>query len=344
MPSRRVGRPAGRPQPPAGPGGRRPGLQAALALALYLGAQLLATVIASSYVVAALIPQLIGDGPLEFTLSPDDPLLTGVLLTITTDPIAASLFFSTYAITSLAGFALILRWLARRDFFVTFRLPGAWSELGWGILIGGLLIAVGINILLLLGVYRGSAPGPDPGIVAGLMLALGAAVAEEVFLRGFLLRLLNARFGSTIAVAAVSLAFGLVHAISPGAGWTGAAAAVVSSGLLLCSSYLLTRRLWLPLGIHFAWNAMQAAVYGVNLSGSGSGRGYWAGELTGPDWLSGGSMGAEGSVVIIGLGLLAGVGFTLAAVRSGRWRSLRTARAQVAASRSLEREQRLRSA
>jgi len=89
---------------------------------------------------------------------------------------------------------------------------------------------------------------------------------------------------------------------------------------------------------------MQAAVYGVNLSGSGSGRGYWAGELTGPDWLSGGSMGAEGSVVIIGLGLLAGVGFTLAAVRSGRWRSLRTARAQVAASRSLEREQRLRSA
>lgn len=50
------------------------------------------------------------------------------------------------------------------------------------------------------------------------MLAVGTAVGEEVLFRGVLLRVLNAWFGSSVAVAMLSLLFGLAHVGNAGRG------------------------------------------------------------------------------------------------------------------------------
>jgi uncharacterized protein len=85
----------------------------------------------------------------------------------------------------------------------------------------------------------------------------------------------------------------------------------VEGGVLLSSAYVLTRRLWLAIGIHFGWDFSQDALFGV---GKGA-KGLVEGDLSGPAWLSGGSAGIEGSVVA--LVLCAGVGAYLL-LRAGR--------------------------
>lgn len=54
-------------------------------------------------------------------------------------------------------------------------------------------------------------------------------------------------------------------------------------------AYLLTRRLWLPIGLHFAWNYLLAAVISVPVSGHAA-RGWVQVRVSGPEWLSGGGM------------------------------------------------------
>lgn len=314
--------PPGPPTLPVGPGGRLPLLQALLGAVLFFVAQLFAGLAGGAVVALTMLDRLRGDGG---TIDPSQgmQLLLG-------DPAAATVYFGTYAVVSMIGFALLLRAFARADFHDTFRRRGIVGELSAGTLLGAGLIGVGGLILLALGVYRGTDPALNGGILIGTMLGVGAAFGEEVFFRGFLLRLLDARFGSTVAVAVLTVVFGLVHVSNGGAGVYGAVAIMISAGLLLNVAYILTGRLWLPIGIHFAWNAMQSAVFGTDVSGSGSGRGLFAGHLAGPDWLSGGTVGMEGSVVVIALGLAAGVALTVLAVRRGRWRSWSTARAEVA--------------
>lgn len=58
--------------------------------------------------------------------------------------------------------------------------------------------------------------------------------------------------------------FGLAHLGNPKGSLYGAAAIGIEAGLLLGAAYVLTRRLWLAIGIYFGWNFMQAGVFGVS--------------------------------------------------------------------------------
>ena len=82
-------------------------------------------------------------------------------------------------------------------------------------------------------------------------------------------------------------------------------------GILLSAAYILTRRLWLAIGLHFGWDFSQDAIFGV---GKGT-KGLVEGDVSGPALLSGGSAGVEGSIVALVLCL--GVGAYLL-VRAGR--------------------------
>jgi uncharacterized protein len=114
-----------------------------------------------------------------------------------------------------------------------------------------------------------------------------------------------------VALAISVVLFALLHLMSPNATLTSTVVVGVEGGVLLSAAYVLTRRLWLPIGIHFGWDFSQDAIFGV---GKGA-KGLVEGDLSGPVWLSGGSAGIEGSVVA--LVLCAGVG-TYLLMRAGR--------------------------
>ena len=75
-------------------------------------------------------------------------------------------------------------------------------------------------------------------------------------------------------------------------------AAVAGAGLLLSAAYMATQRLWLSIGFHIGWNFTQGGLFSVPVSGHPA-KGMFQGALSGPDWLTGGAFGVEGSILAV---------------------------------------------
>ncbi|MGP5006897.1 CPBP family intramembrane glutamic endopeptidase [Brachybacterium tyrofermentans] len=208
---------------------------------------------------------------------------------------------------------------------------GKLAELALGLVLGTALMALAVGLIALLGGYRVTGFSASPQLLAPLAIGIGAGFLEEILFRGVLLRVLDSWVGSWAALAITSLLFGLIHMTNPGASVLTALGLVVEAGVLLGAAYLLTRRLWLVIGIHIAWNTVQGGVFSSSVSGTGEQSGLLLAETNGPDWLTGGSMGIEGSLVTVLLGFAAGIVMLVLATRRGHvLPSVRTERRRAA--------------
>lgn len=75
--------------------------------------------------------------------------------------------------------------------------------------------------------------------------------------------------------------------------------AVGDTGLLLGAAYKWAGALWLPIGIHWAWNFAQGNIFGFAVSGEKAGESLLQARIEGAGWLTGGAFGAEASVVAV---------------------------------------------
>jgi hypothetical protein len=140
-----------------------------------------------------------------------------------------------------------------------------------------------------------------------LIVLICGALAEELMFRGYPFQRLEEGIGAIGAIAVFSLLFGAVHLVNPGASVWGLVNTILI-GIVLAIAYLRTRALWLPLGIHFAWNATLGLLFGLPVSGLRVFNVAVRATTRGPVWLTGGSYGVEASltgVVVVLLGLLA---------------------------------------
>jgi len=126
------------------------------------------------------------------------------------------------------------------------------------------------------------------------ILAISAANEELVF-RGYPLQVLMAGIGAWPAIIFMSLLFGLLHHLNPGATWLGTANTFLA-GILLSVAYMRTRSLWFPYGIHIGWNLFIGPISGYAVSGIQISS-IWKTELFGADWLTGGIYGPEGGLL-----------------------------------------------
>lgn len=233
--------------------------------------------------------------------------------------ILAVLFIATYK-----GYK---RWIERApDRELEF--AGAGRELALGLLGGAALFSVMTGIVALLGGFEIIGLRGAGAIWSMLGLAVFSGVFEEILLRGIVFRQLEAWLGSWIALALSSALFGALHITNPGATWFSSVAIAVEAGILLGAAYMLTRRLWLAIGIHAAWNFTQGWVFSVPVSGGEAPLGLLITRRLGPDWLTGGDFGLEASVVAMVVATLAGVILLLLAIQRGElvaapWRRVR---------------------
>jgi len=120
---------------------------------------------------------------------------------------------------------------------------------------------------------------------------------EELVFRGYVFQNMIAGIGLKWSVILSSLIFGFGHALNP-------EASILSSVLIaiitpqLIYAYLKTGQLWLPMGLHLGWNFFQASIFGFAASGQKS-PSMISQSPIGPEWLSGGAFGAEGSILVI---------------------------------------------
>jgi hypothetical protein len=189
-------------------------------------------------------------------------------------------------------------------------------ELCAGFLLGSLLLSLTIGGLAALGVYQVTGTNGWTAMLATLPAFIMAAVLEEVVMRGIVFRILEQWLGSWIALAISAALFGLLHLLNPGVTLLNASAVMLEAGILFAAAYMLTRRLWLCIGIHFAWNFTQGGIFSAAVSG-GATNGLLQSRLVGPVWLTGGTFGAEASVLAVVVCVAAGLLLLLASRRQG---------------------------
>jgi hypothetical protein len=196
-------------------------------------------------------------------------------------------------------------------------LHGALPDLGKGILVGAGLFSAVVAVAAILGVYRITGRGDPSGFVLALIsTAILPGFMEELLFRGILFRWIEEFAGSWAALVITAALFGLAHILNANATWFSSFAIAVEAGLLLGGAYMLTRTLWLPIGLHAAWNFTQGEIFGVPVSG-GAVQGLIRSRLGGPDLLSGGGFGLEASVIAMVIATAAGVWFVWAAATRG---------------------------
>jgi uncharacterized protein len=141
-----------------------------------------------------------------------------------------------------------------------------------------------------------------------LVMFLLVGLFEEFLLRGYSQFTLARGIGFWPAAIALSCTFGLIHLRNGGEQWPGLLAAAFI-GFFFCLTLRRTGNLWFAVGFHAAWDWGETFFYSVPDSGS-----VWPGHLLssslhGSAWLSGGTVGPEGSVLCFVVIALAWIAF-----------------------------------
>lgn len=195
---------------------------------------------------------------------------------------------------------------------------GALKGLGAGLLTGFLLFCALVGIAALFDVYNVVGPGDTRELVKDLIgMTILAAFMEELLFRGILFRWIEAFAGSWAALVVTSALFGLAHLFNANATWISSLAIMVEAGVLLGGAYMLARNLWVPMGLHAAWNFTQGFIFDVPVSGNDV-HGLVQAKLSGPVLLSGGQFGLEASMIGVVLSIPLGALMIGLAVRRGR--------------------------
>jgi membrane protease YdiL (CAAX protease family) len=129
------------------------------------------------------------------------------------------------------------------------------------------------------------------GLGLWLVVFLIVGWQEEILSRGYHLQTLESGLNLFWAVLLSSSLFGILHIFNPGASWI-STLGIILAGLFLALPFILTRQLWLSIGLHIGWNFFEGVVFGFPVSGldtyhllrhTVSGPVLWTGGVFGPE-------------------------------------------------------------
>ncbi len=200
---------------------------------------------------------------------------------------AAALVMGKFEHRKFGEYGLPVRLVLGKDF---------WA----GGLIGFLAISGTLLVIFLLGGYRISGLALHGTAILSSIFGWGmafllAGLVEEFLFRGYIQYTLTSGMGFWPAAFLMSALFGLGHFFNSHENAVGSLA-VVLFGLLLCLFLRRTGNLWCAVGFHLGYDWGQM-FYGVPDSGIPPYQNMLNSTLSGPTWLTGGSVGPEASVL-----------------------------------------------
>jgi len=119
---------------------------------------------------------------------------------------------------------------------------------------------------------------------------------EEFLFRGYPQFTLSTGIGFWPAAILLSGLFGLGHMGNPGETWVGGLSTSLAA-LLFCVTLRLTGNLWFAIGMHASWDWAETFFFGVADSGMPASGHLLNTAMSGSKWMTGGTVGPEGSVV-----------------------------------------------
>jgi CAAX protease family protein len=133
---------------------------------------------------------------------------------------------------------------------------------------------------------------------------------EEFLFRGYAQYTLSKGIGFWPAAVVLSGVFGGLHLSNSGEDWVGAASVFVF-GMFACFTLWRTGNLWFAVGFHAAGDYAESFIYSVPDSGTLATGHLLHSSFHGPAWLTGGTVGPEGSVLSFVVFVLAFILFAL---------------------------------
>ena len=224
------------------------------------------------------------------------------------------------------GATFILAKLERRTFLsYGFGDRFAGPRFLWGVLWGFLALSLFLLGLRLTQHYYFGTPGIHGTEVVRygltyIVLFLAVALFEESLTRGYALFRLSEAIGFWPAVILLSIVFGSGHLANRGESIFGVIAAGLF-GVVIAYSIFRTGSLWWAIGFHFMWDYSESFIYGVPDSGFVAPGHFLNSQFSGPAWITGGSVGPEGSyfILIVLAALAVVIHLTLPGSKAAQW-------------------------
>jgi membrane protease YdiL (CAAX protease family) len=192
-----------------------------------------------------------------------------------------------------------------------------------GVILALSVVGTTVFIFFQAGIYQIGSFNAPLIIVSSLATYMTGSLMQEIVARLIVYRLTEEFLGTWAAIAISALFFGIAHAANPNQTALSTFNLIITSFLFI-GPFMLSRRVWMVLGMHFGWNFTQTGIFGMPNSGIPI-PGYITPIIDGPDWLTGGSVGIENSVLTVGLSLVLSAILMVVVIRRGqivkpRWR------------------------
>jgi uncharacterized protein len=173
------------------------------------------------------------------------------------------------------------------------------GDAGTGMVIAAIAVGVIFTAAYATATIEVLAVGPAAPLWDDLLSFMMVPFLEELIFRsallGGLLVLMPNRAWAAIVISAGI--FGGLHIGNSHATLLSAVGSMLG-GIAYGIAFAATQKIWLPFGLHFAWNYVQGPVLGFALSGGKPLRGTWVQQQSiGPAWFAGGEYGPEGGAV-----------------------------------------------
>lgn len=184
-----------------------------------------------------------------------------------------------------------------------------------GFLLGFLTISLAIFILYLLGHYQAISISTTNYPVKLFTTLLVAALIEDLFHRGLIVREIENWLGTNVAIV-IGMAVELQHVFNPHSNLFSLFLYLIW-GFTMSMMFIYTKRIWLPYFFHIGWNFAQP-FYGSNLTGLDSMGSIIQSKFTGPELLTGGAVGIEDSIFTASFLLFIGITLYYLAKKEGK--------------------------
>lgn len=179
-----------------------------------------------------------------------------------------------------------------------FSVKGLAKNLTIGILIGFVLQSFTILVMYLNGNYSVVNINPVSFILIPFAIMFTVAIIEEILVRGIIFRIVEEKLGSYISLTISSVLFGVFHLANPH-GTIISGICITTAGFMLGAAFIYSRNLWFPIALHFAWNFTQSGIFGAITSGNEKTSSLLEAKIQGPEFITGGEFGPEGSIQAI---------------------------------------------
>ncbi|MEL1253954.1 type II CAAX endopeptidase family protein [Flavobacterium sp. DGU38] len=179
-----------------------------------------------------------------------------------------------------------------------FSTKGIVKNISLGILISVILQSLTIFVMYLNGNYSIVNINPVSFVLIPFAIMFTVAIIEEILVRGIIFRILEEKLGSYISLTISAVLFGVFHLANPH-GTLLSSICIIMAGFLFGAAFIYSRNLWLPIALHFAWNFTQSGIFGAITSGNEKTNSLFEAKIQGPEIITGGEFGPEGSIQAI---------------------------------------------